>query len=139
MAVANEMKRQSYIADMEYKYVLALRFPVYQTGEKTQYFHTICEYIDQFFDIFDVVQDIKPYLELFGISEAAALRGFIRTKLDEEEANYNADNDEAPHIKFIRWRLIFFKLNKLLGAFSNLGKNEKLKLVNTIIQTYLWA
>jgi hypothetical protein len=35
--------------------------------------------------------------------------------------------------------MIYFKLYKVLGGFSNLEWLEKLKLVNTIIQTYLWA
>jgi hypothetical protein len=30
-------------------------------------------------------------------------------------------------------------MNRLLGAFTNLEKSEKLKLVNTIMQTYLWS
>ena len=80
-----------------------------------------------------MVKDIRPYLELFGIAEAAALRGYIRNKLDEEESKYKAEDEIPPAIKLIRWRLVFFKLNKLLGAFSNLGKAEKLKLVNTVM------
>jgi hypothetical protein len=49
------------------------------------------------------------------------------------------DADEPPTMQLIRWRVIFFKTNKLLGAFVSLDKDEKLKLVNTIMQTYLWA
>jgi hypothetical protein len=34
---------------------------------------------------------------------------------------------------------VHFKLNKLLGSFKNLENAEKFKLVNSIMQTYLWA
>lgn len=42
-------------------------------------------------------------------------------------------------MKLIRWRIVHFKIYRLLGTYSNLEKEDKLKLVNTIIQTYLWA
>jgi hypothetical protein len=35
--------------------------------------------------------------------------------------------------------MIDFKLNKLTSSFTNLESPDKLKLVNTIVQTYLWA
>jgi hypothetical protein len=35
--------------------------------------------------------------------------------------------------------MVDFKLNKLIGSFQLLEAHEKLKLVNTIMQTYLWA
>lgn len=139
MAIANQMKRASYIADIEYKYCLALSYPLYPLGEKSAYFETITEYMAEFVDRFDVVSDVRNYLHLFSSNEAAALRGFVRKHLDEEEGKYVATQDAPPSINLIRWRLVFFKLNKLLGAFTLLEKEEKLKLVNTIMQTYLWA
>ena len=137
--IANQMKRASYLCDMEYKYCLALAYKEYALGEKSPYFQVIAEYIEQYNDRFDVVSDVRPYLHLFDTTMSSALRGYIRQKLDEEEAKYQADEDMPPSIKLLRWRLVFFKLNKLLGAFGHLEKKDKLKLVNTIMQTYLWA
>lgn len=137
--IANEMKRTSYLGDMEYKFVLALNYPVYQINEKSQYFQIITEYIDLFYDRFDVINDIKPYLVLFGQTEATALKAFARQKLDVEEKDHEENEDKPPSIKLIRRRVVFFKLNKVLGTFSALEKKEKLKLINTIMQTYLWG
>lgn len=42
-----------------------------------------------------------------------------------------------PDAKYIRWKLCYFKLCKILGIYSVLEKGEKKKVVNYIIQTYL--
>jgi len=77
---------------------------------------------------------------MFGHPESAKLRGTVRTNLDTEEELFAQEPEtRPPPMKLIRLRLVFFKLNKLLGAFAHLEKGEKLKLVNTIMQTYLWA
>ena len=139
MAIANEMKRTSYMADLEYKFVLALSYASYPVGEGSPYFQTIRDYLEKFYDKFDVVSDLRPYLRLLGQPEAAALRAFAREKLDAEEAAYDESGEEPPSLRLIRWRVVHFKLNKVLGSFSQLENPEKLKLVNTIMQTYLWA
>jgi hypothetical protein len=64
---------------MEYKFVLALQYPVYPLGENTHYFATMVKYMELYANEFDVVNDMRPYFELFGQSEAAALKGFVRT------------------------------------------------------------
>jgi len=66
MDKAARLKRQSYICDMEYKLILALKFPVYPLGENTPYYHTMTKYIELFYDEFDVISDMRPYFELFG-------------------------------------------------------------------------
>jgi len=38
MAIADAMKRISYIADLEYKFVLALSYATYPVGEGSPYF-----------------------------------------------------------------------------------------------------
>lgn len=67
------------------------------------------------------------------------MRNFARERLDAEEAAYDDTLEDPPSLKLIRWRVVHFKLNKVLGSFSQLEGQEKLKLVNTIMQTYLWA
>ena len=118
MAIANEMKRASYIADLEYKFVLALNYPNYPVGEGSPYYQTTVEYLENFYDRFDVVSDLRTYLKLLGQPEAAGLRNFEREKLDAEEASYDDTGDEPPSLKLIRWRVVHFKLNKVLGSFS---------------------
>lgn len=133
VGIANQMKRTSFMADLEYKFCLALRYPNYPTGEKSMFFSLIKEYIEAFHDKFDVIGDIRQYLVLLGPIEATALRMHVREKLDEQEQKYQDNPDDPPNISLIRWRFIFFKTNKLLGAFTNLEKPDKLKLVNTIM------
>lgn len=139
IGIANEMKRTSYICDMEYKYVLALNYNTYPIHEHSAFYHIIVEYIKEYYDKFDVVNDIRQYIKLFGPDESKAFRQFARTKVDQCEESYDPLGDTPPSMKLIRWRVIHFKINKLLGSFVNLEKSEKLKLVNTIVQTYLWA
>ena len=139
LGIANEMKRASFICDMEYKYVLALNYSNYPIHEHSAYFHVIIEYIREYYDKFDVINDIRPYIQLFGPEESKAIKLFARGKVDNCEESYDPVGDSPPIMKLIRWRVIHFKINKLLGSFVNLDKPEKLKLVNTIVQTYLWA
>ena len=139
MGIANQMKRQSFIADMEYKFCLGLSYKEYPLGEKSHYFSCICEYMQEFIDRFDVVSDVRPYLKTFGITESHALRGFVRENLDQYEKKYDVKGDDAPSLMLLRWRTVYFKLNKLMGTYTHLEKKDKLSLVNTIMQTYLWA
>lgn len=103
------------------------------------FFGLLKEYIEGFNDKFDVVADVLPCLPLLDVNTAAALRAHVREKLDEHEEQYQAEGEDPPTMQLIRWRLLYFKINKLLGAFDNLEKDEKLKLVNTIVQSFLWA
>lgn len=137
--LTNQMKRVSYLADIEYKFVLGLNYQHYMLGEKSLYMSLMKEYIDKFYDVFDVVDDLKPYFKTFGANEAGALRGYVRSKLEEVEKGYDVDGEKPPSADIIKWRLIFFKVNKILGAFIGMADDEKLKVVYTIMQTYLWA
>lgn len=60
------MKRTSYMADLEYKYVLALRYHNYPLGDKSMFFSLLKEYIEVFYDKFDVIGDVERYLHLLG-------------------------------------------------------------------------
>lgn len=100
---------------------------------------TIIQYLENFYDRYDVISDLKPYLKLLQYSDIDVLRNLIRQKLESEEVAYANNTEKPPNIKMIRLRIVDFKLNKLTGSFFNLDPQEKLKLVNTIVQTYLWA
>lgn len=41
MGIANEMKRTSYLCDLEYKFILALNYPNYSINENSPYFELI--------------------------------------------------------------------------------------------------
>jgi len=58
------MKRASYLAEMEYRYVYALKHQTQPVGEGTSYLNLILEYIENFYEQTDVVEEIKPYLSL---------------------------------------------------------------------------
>jgi len=78
-------------------------------------------------------------MNLFGNDEAAAIKAFDRKTLEDLEASFDPESDDPPDLKLIRWRFVHFKLNKLLGSFQLLENSDKFKLVNSIMQTYLWA
>jgi hypothetical protein len=54
------------MADLEYKYVLALRYHNYPLGDKSMFFSLLKEYIEVFYDKFDVIGDVERYLHLLG-------------------------------------------------------------------------
>ena len=84
---------------MEYKFVLALAYPnVYPLGADSPYFATCTKYIGLFYDEFDVISDMRIYFELFGPTDAQALKGYIREKLDEQEKLYQHDGDDPPNL-----------------------------------------
>lgn len=127
------MKRTSYLTDLEYKYVLALNYATYNVSENSEFFSLIREYIERFYDRFDVISDIRKYLSLFGHDEAAALKAFDRKRLEELETEFDPESEDPPDMKLIRWRMVHFKLNKILGSFKYLENPEKLRLVNSIM------
>ena len=139
MAIAAEIERTSFLTELEVRFVLALNYPVYQIGEDQPYFDIMMEFLLKFFDKFDVVSDLKKYIQLLSTNEAAIMRAKAREKLDAAEAAYDEEGEEPPSMTLIRWRIVHFKLNKVLGSFQHLENGDKLKLVNTIMQTYLWA
>jgi hypothetical protein len=139
IARAHNMARDSYLGEFEIRLNLALNYPSYSVNENSKFFFLVKEYVENYYNKFDVVEDIRYYLPLFGVNESHALRMFVRDKLDIEETNYLENDDAPPSINLIRWRIVHFKLNKVLGAFDHLENQAKLELVNTIMQTYLFA
>jgi len=58
LGIANEMKRTSFLTELEYKYVLAINYNNYNVSENSPFFDLIIEYIENFYDRFDVIKDI---------------------------------------------------------------------------------
>jgi len=133
MAIAAEMERCSFLNELELRFVLALNYACYMIGEGTPYFDTMLEYLLKFYDKFDVVSDLRKYMKLLTNNEATILRAAAREKLDAAESAYDEEAEEPPSMTLIRWRIVHFKLNKVLGSFSHLENGDKLKLVNTIM------
>lgn len=127
------MKRMSFMCDLEYRTVLALNYPQYPTGEGSAYLGTIIQYLENFYDRYDVIGDLRPYIRVLGYPEVDILRNLIRAKLESEELAYEQNTEKPPSLKMLRLRMVDFKLNKLTGSFQPLEPHEKLKLVNTIM------
>lgn len=134
-----EIEKQSFINDIEYKYVFALNYPIYAVDENSNYFLIIKEYITIFFADFDVIGDMYHYFKLFGKEESKAIRSFTRSQVEKLQMEYDPEGETPPSIDLIRWRIVDFKINKILGAFDQLENSKKLNVINTIVQTYLWA
>ena len=133
MAIAAEIERTSFLAELELRYTLALNYEIFMVGEGTPYFDTMLEYLIKFYDKFDVVSDLRKYMKLLTTNESTILRAAAREKLDAAESAYDEEAEEPPSMTLIRWRIVHFKLNKVLGSFSHLENGDKLKLVNTIM------
>lgn len=58
------MKKASYLAELEFRYVYALQAHSMQVGEGQLFSALIVEYIDQYHDKSDIVHDITEYLTL---------------------------------------------------------------------------
>jgi len=50
------------LTELEYKFVLSLHYHSFQVGEGSAYFTSILQYIEKFYDKFDVVSDVRRYL-----------------------------------------------------------------------------
>jgi hypothetical protein len=49
------MKRTSYLAELEFKSLLALNYSQYPTNEGSSYLITMIQYLENFFDRYDVI------------------------------------------------------------------------------------
>lgn len=65
MDIANQIKRTSYMAEMEYKFCIALNCKGYQTSEGTPFYNAMLDYIELFYDKADVIGDLAKYMKLF--------------------------------------------------------------------------
>ena len=61
---ATQMKRTSYLSELELNYIYALHSRGYQVGAGTNFFVLMTEYMDLFYDKADVTEDLRPYFKL---------------------------------------------------------------------------
>ena len=130
--LANSIKRTSYLAELEFKFCIALNCKGYPCHEGTPMFNAMLDYIELFYDKADVICDIIPYIRLFQIEDAGSLREKVKMKVQNLESGYNVGVNQVPDIKLIRWKIVFCKLSKILGMYSHIDRTEKLRLVNNI-------
>jgi hypothetical protein len=133
------MKRTSYLAELECKLCIGLNCKnAYPTYENSSFFNLVLEYIENFFDKADVVIDILPYLRLMQPDDANALREKLKNRIEAIEAGNSLSHGGAaagsqpnpsdkvnvsnklPDLKVIRWKMILFKLSKIVGHFDKI-------------------
>ena len=80
------MKRTSYLAELEFLYIFALRCPEMRCGIGSLIFIAILNYIDLFFESADVYEDLGPYLKLLNSLDDVPLvrKKFIESSNAEE-------------------------------------------------------
>ena len=66
-----------------------MSYKQYPVNEESAFFILLKEYIETFYDKFDVISDVRQYLKILGHDECKALRQFARSKVDEHEKEYN--------------------------------------------------
>jgi hypothetical protein len=62
--IADQMHRTSYLAELEFYFVYNLNCGATKVGEGSPSYLIMCEYIDQYYMTFDVVNDLRTYLSL---------------------------------------------------------------------------
>lgn len=89
---ANKIKRTSYLAELEYKFCIALNCKGYPTFDGSPIFNAMLDYIELFYDKADVIGDIQIYLRLFQVEDAQLLKEKIKQKVDNLENSYNSSS-----------------------------------------------
>ena len=81
-----QMKRTSYLSELEFNYVFALRCKGMQCGIGSNFFILMLEYIDLFYDKADVLEDLTPYLKLLNATDDVAnVRDRFRDRINQAE------------------------------------------------------
>ena len=158
------MRRTSYLAELEFMYVYALRCKAMPCGIASPFFILMLEYIDLFFDKSDVLEDLRPYLYLLNNNEDVInVRDMFRDRVkqaeqmeDEPLSLLRADGNYAMgshtyqpgehefhrsvvSLKVLRWKFVQHKVSRALGLYGPLEEAEKLDLVNRIYSCFLQA
>lgn len=138
--VASQMKRTSYLSELELKYCYLLRCKAMPAGVGSPFYILLCEYIDLFYDKSDVVQDLLPYMKLFNDKddvETIRKRLFDRVnQVENMEGEKESSNEVGNHLKdqydgaravislkVLRWRFVQHKVNRVLGVYSKMGND----------------
>lgn len=103
------------------------------------------EYIDNYHDKSDVVNDLKEYLTLLSLADRESLTKKIEMRLKNAEGTYDSGNDmrvggnQTPiNIKLLRWRVTSQKLCRILGVYSpgKLAYEPRQKLVLEMFRNF---
>lgn len=79
----------------------------FQTFEGSPFFNLMLDYVELFYDKYDVVEDVLPYLKLLSNDDAVNLREKIRQRVDAVEGTVSLSNQhKLPEIKVVRWKAI---------------------------------
>ncbi len=133
---------------MEFRYVYALKCPSQPVGEGTSYLNILLEYIENFHDQTDVVEEIRPYLTLLKPADNKIIFNRIEsrikmiTKLDSEDREAKGPKSNAPFIasvKLLRYQFVAFKLFRVIGLYSAANTVQSAKTANEILTVFLQA
>ena len=84
--IATQMKRTSYLAELEFSYVFALRCKAMQCGIGSNFYILMLEYMDLFYDKADVMEDLEPYLKLLNYyDDVNAVKDRFRDRITQIE------------------------------------------------------
>jgi hypothetical protein len=87
ISIINNVKKTSYLSELEYKFCIALNCRNYPTHEGSPMFNTFLDYIELFFDKSDVIEDIRLYLQLLSDEDANCLATRIETRVNNLESS----------------------------------------------------
>ncbi len=80
------MKRTSYLAELEFNYIFALKWKNMPTGIGSGFNSLMLDYIDHFYDKSDILEDLKPYLLLLnGAEDVVNVRDRFRDRISQME------------------------------------------------------
>ena len=80
------MRRTSFLSELEFYYVYALRCRPMQCGVGSNFFILMLEYIDLFYDKADVLEDLQPYLKLLNATDDVNnIRDRFRDRIQQAE------------------------------------------------------
>lgn len=146
---AQRMRRQSYLAELELRYQIALVMPGYPVGAGSSFLLLMIEYIDQFYDQADVTHDIQKYFVLLKQKDALAIVVRIEMRIEQvEEKDHDTLKAKAIDIeksfvclKSLRLRFILIKLKRLFSLWEEMDKMRKVEAVvyKEVFGTFLKA
>ena len=150
---ATDMRRQSYLGELDVLYCYALKCKAYPVGDGQSYLLLMMEYIDLFYDKADVVSDLRNYVKLLSYpTDANAIRQRIQDRIRmaeqaepevKKQTTFSNDPSQQVHVltpmKLLRYNYVYYKMMRLLGAYNKLDDGERLDLVNKIFTVFLQA
>ena len=142
---ATQMKRTSYLSELELNYIYALHARGFNVGAGSNFFILMTEYMDLFYDKSDVVVDLRPYLKLLNADQDVdQMKERLMDRVQQHEEMENEVDGHAKlsapiSLRVLRWRFVLYKVNRILGVNSLNSDDDKLDLVNKLFGCFLQA